>query len=72
MFAAALCICDMDNSGTLAINELVANYCPVLQNWILGQTIDENLFAMADTNGDGFIDDVEGIDSIEYLLVYYI
>ena len=68
MFSASVCVCDNDNSGTLDMNELGSNHCSVLQNWILGQLIDGNLFAMADTNGNGFVDEPEGISAIEFLL----
>ena len=63
------CACDANGSMSLSLDEVVDGQCGDFQNWAFGETvIDESHFALADQNGDGEIDAMEGAAAVQYVI----
>ena len=58
---------------SLSLDEVVGGQCGDFQNWAFGETlIDGQHFDLADQNGDGEIDPMEGFAAVQYVIEHHI
>ena len=62
------CACDSDGNMALSWEEVSSEQCVAVQNWVFGQSIDEEGFNMVDSDGNGEVDGQEAADAFEYVI----
>ena len=58
-------VCDTDGSSTLSLDEVLAEACVDVQIEMVGESLDETMFAHIDANGDGELDQAEMLAAYE-------
>merc|ERR1711860_431700 len=59
------CACDNDGDYMLSLEEVNDDKCVLVQNWLFGNNLDEEVFEFVDANNDGFIDGDEAAGAME-------
>ena len=58
-------VCDTDGSSTLSLDEVLAEACVDVQVEMVGESLNETMFAHIDANGDGELDQAEMLAAYE-------
>ena len=59
------CACDADESWGISFDEFQGDDCSAVQEWMFGQTIDQEGFDYIDANNDGQVDGEEAANAWE-------
>ena len=64
-FNRVMKVCDTNGSSTLSLDEVLAKACVDVQVKMVGESLNETIFAHIDANGDGELDQAEMLAAYE-------